>query len=195
MKINEWYIKYKKELYSIYTYIKECEHIFFIAAMYILRTNRTDIRFALMEEKKLNKNEIHSFEYILRQLKKNKPIQYITGKASFYGLDIYINQHILIPRKETEELVHWIIEENKQSFPYCILDIGTGSGCLALVLKKKILSHRYMPLIILIKFLTLLKIMLPYISYLFIFINQMFLLIFLILFLYSTLSSVIHLMY
>ena len=170
----QWYLKYKKELYSIYTDIKECEHIFFIAAMYILRSDKTDIRFALMEEKKLNENEIHSFENILRKLKKNKPIQYITGKASFYGLDIYVNQHVLIPRKETEELVHWIIEESKQSFPYCILDIGTGSGCLALVLKKKILYHRYMPLIILIKFFTVLKIMQTYISYLLIFINQMF---------------------
>jgi release factor glutamine methyltransferase len=77
------------------------------------------------------------FEQALRNLKKGIPVQYITGQAEFYDLGIHVTPEVLIPRPETEELVRWIIEENTQQQPV-IMDIGTGSGCIALALKKHI---------------------------------------------------------
>ncbi|EMS32872.1 Methylase of polypeptide chain release factors [Mariniradius saccharolyticus AK6] len=68
-----------------------------------------------------------------RQLLLNKPIQYILGKAPFYGREFLVNPSVLIPRNETEELVHWILQENK-SPNLRILDIGTGSGCIPITL-------------------------------------------------------------
>ena len=72
---------------------------------------------------------------------KEKPIQYITGEAWFYGLRFEVNENTLIPRPETEELVEWIIESQKskvKSQKISILDIGTGSGCIPISLKKEI---------------------------------------------------------
>lgn len=73
----------------------------------------------------------------LRRLKKNEPLQYILGKTEFYGLQFTVNPAVLIPRNETEELVHWILSENRIENP-SILDIGTGSGCIAISLKKNL---------------------------------------------------------
>lgn len=67
----------------------------------------------------------------------NEPIQYILGKTVFYGLKFDVNKEVLIPRQETEELVDLIIRENTLEKP-SILDIGTGSGCIAISLKKNI---------------------------------------------------------
>jgi len=74
--------------------------------------------------------EIHR---ICRELRKGKPIQYIIGETNFYNCTIKINSHTLIPRPETEELVDLIIKQNR-GFKGSILDIGTGSGCIAVAL-------------------------------------------------------------
>ena len=90
----------------------------------------------------VNKNTIFSCEQmrIVEKYVENLidfvPIQYILGEAFFYGLNFSVNRSTLIPRPETEELVDWIIEENKCRDVQNILDIGTGSGCIAVVLKK-----------------------------------------------------------
>jgi release factor glutamine methyltransferase len=69
-------------------------------------------------------------------LKKGKPIQYITNKAWFLGKEFMVNENVLIPRPETEELVEWVIEyANIKNKPLQILDIGTGSGCIPISLK------------------------------------------------------------
>ncbi len=75
----------------------------------------------------------------LNKLKLNTPIQYILGQTEFYGLPFNVNPAVLIPRPETEELVHWIIDENNKTNPN-ILDIGTGSGCIPVSLKKNIIE-------------------------------------------------------
>lgn len=68
-----------------------------------------------------------------KELLTGKPIQYVTGKAPFYGREFLVNTDVLIPRNETEELVHLILKGNKSS-GLRILDIGTGSGCIPITL-------------------------------------------------------------
>ena len=75
------------------------------------------------------------FRDIVIRLMKHEPIQYITGKAWFYQYIFNVNQHVLIPRPETEELVQNIIQDNQLNCP-SIIDIGTGSGCIPISLKK-----------------------------------------------------------
>ena len=77
---------------------------------------------------------------ILRKLLNEVPIQYLLGTTSFYALDFEINANVLIPRPETEELVDWILSDyKKEPVEDCkILDIGTGSGCIAIALAKNI---------------------------------------------------------
>jgi release factor glutamine methyltransferase len=72
----------------------------------------------------------------LDALLKHEPVQYVTGKAWFYGLEFTVNSHVLIPRPETEELVEWIVKDVQA--PVKILDIGTGSGAIPIALKKEL---------------------------------------------------------
>lgn len=97
----------------------------------------------------ISESELLKFNFAVKDLKKNKPIQYILGKADFYGLKFKVTPDVLIPRPETEELVDLIIKENQDerlktddSRLTTILDIGTGSGCIPIVLKKKIPSAK-----------------------------------------------------
>ena len=73
---------------------------------------------------------------VCEQLARNIPIQYIYQKASFFGLDLYVDERVLIPRQETEELVDWILTTYARQENLRILDIGTGSGAIAIALKK-----------------------------------------------------------
>jgi release factor glutamine methyltransferase len=73
---------------------------------------------------------------IATRLQRGEPVQYVLGQADFYGLKLKVDARVLIPRQETEELVHWILEENGAG-PCRALDIGTGSGCIPLALKKR----------------------------------------------------------
>ena len=89
--------------------------------------------------------KIDSYDAILdalQLLKKEQPIQYILGNTEFYGLPFKVNTHVLIPRPETEELVEWVLKQanNKERTVnnYRILDIGTGSGCIAVSLAKSL---------------------------------------------------------
>ena len=84
-------------------------------------------------------NQHSLVQYYLSQLKLQKPIQYILGTTTFFGIELEVNENVLIPRPETEELVSWIIESNRDKAP-SILDIGTGSGCIAISLAKNIIN-------------------------------------------------------
>lgn len=75
---------------------------------------------------------------IIFRLQKNEPVQYILGETEFYGLRFKVNPSVLIPRPETEELVNWINDEVYPDEKSRILDIGTGSGCIAVALAKNI---------------------------------------------------------
>lgn len=76
-------------------------------------------------------------EQAVTELNNHRPIQHILGTVEFYGCEIKVDHHALIPRPETEELVDWIVAENKADEPV-IVDIGTGTGCIPIALKKKI---------------------------------------------------------
>ncbi len=84
----------------------------------------------------LSDNEKQKIVCIVKRLQNDEPIDYIIGMTEFYGLVFKVNPSVLIPRPETEELVEWILLETKEVNPH-ILDIGTGSGCIAIALAKK----------------------------------------------------------
>jgi release factor glutamine methyltransferase len=100
----------------------------------ITKTRRTDRQ--LRAEQQLTPEQEQQWMAAEHRLLQYEPLQYVTGEAWFYGLHFYVDKHVLIPRPETEELVHWIIEEHGQAHPLQILDIGTGSGCIPVSLKK-----------------------------------------------------------
>ena len=84
----------------------------------------------------LSKEQQAQIELYAEQLLSGKPIQYILGKAWFMGNELMVNEHVLIPRPETEELVEWIISyASIMNKPLSIIDIGTGSGCIPIALK------------------------------------------------------------
>ncbi len=87
------------------------------------------------EEEILTVRETDRVKEIVARLSHHEPIQYILGYTQFWGIPIRVNPSVLIPRPETEELVDWIVRE-EMAGPLRITDIGTGSGCIALALKK-----------------------------------------------------------
>ncbi|CAN5196703.1 peptide chain release factor N(5)-glutamine methyltransferase [soil metagenome] len=102
-----------------------------------LGLSRTEL--ILNQEKTVSESELLKFHFAVKDLKHGRPIQYILGKTFFYGLEFTLNNHVLIPRPETEELVNIILEDAKShSESFSILDIGTGSGCIAIALKKNL---------------------------------------------------------
>lgn len=89
----------------------------------------------------LKAHQQNELENILQRLLSNEPVQYILGETHFCGLRFMVNQDVLIPRPETEELVEWLSEEIRQLPPPArLLDIGTGSGCIPISLSKKFSS-------------------------------------------------------
>lgn len=117
----------------------EIESFFYLILENKQQLKRVDLALKLNLE--FSTNEIEVWDAILMQLQKHIPVQYILGTTSFYGLDFMVNENVLIPRPETEELVEWIINENlkkEKSNDLKILDIGTGSGCIAISLAKNI---------------------------------------------------------
>jgi len=110
---------------------------------------RTIITMVLEKELQLNALRLEMNKYLLltthqqeilekylERLVNHEPVQYILGEADFMDMKFNVNPHVLIPRPETEDLVRWIIESVGQDFSGTILDIGTGSGCIAVALKK-----------------------------------------------------------
>jgi release factor glutamine methyltransferase len=119
----------EKEIESFFYIVLECFH------------NKKRIDLALNPEMEMDALQLLRWESVLCELKKEKPIQYILGETEFYGLPFLVNENTLIPRPETEELVAWILESTKyevQNKKLNLLDIGTGSGCIAISLAKNL---------------------------------------------------------
>lgn len=86
-------------------------------------------------DKSVNQMMADSIMKLANRIVQGEPLQYVTGKAQFLGREFLVNSAVLIPRPETEELVNWIVEENGDK-KISLLDIGTGSGCIALSVKS-----------------------------------------------------------
>ncbi|MFC5044651.1 peptide chain release factor N(5)-glutamine methyltransferase [Aquimarina hainanensis] len=118
---------------------EETLSFFYLITDHLLGMSRVQV--ALELQKKLTIPQKTMFTAAVSQLEKEVPVQYIIGSTNFYGLDFQVSEQVLIPRPETEELVHWIIEDcknRKKEKKIRILDVGTGSGCIAITLAKHI---------------------------------------------------------
>ncbi|CAN1497859.1 HemK Methylase of polypeptide chain release factors [Flavobacteriaceae bacterium] len=138
IKIKEYKAKFIAQLISIYDEM-EAESFFYLILENQRQLRRIDL--ALNIDLVFSKEEILIWNEILEKLQLEIPIQYILGTTHFYGLEFNVNENVLIPRPETEELVEWIISSavNMPKFKNIkILDIGTGSGCIAISLAKNI---------------------------------------------------------
>jgi release factor glutamine methyltransferase len=122
----------RKELAGIYS-AEEIDSLIFLIFEKLKGYSRT--RVLLANEENLTPEDQSSIDQILLRMKGNEPIQYILGETEFFGLPFITVPGVLIPRPETEELVQWILQENKSASP-TILDIGTGTGCIAISLLK-----------------------------------------------------------
>ncbi|MGP8216016.1 MAG: peptide chain release factor N(5)-glutamine methyltransferase [Bacteroidia bacterium] len=113
----------------------EIKNLFFYILSDILQISKITI--ISKPSNQIDENNSQRVLNILEGLKKKIPVQYLLGRVNFYGMELEINPSVLIPRPETEELVEWIINEYKGK-KINILDICTGSGCIALALKKNL---------------------------------------------------------
>jgi release factor glutamine methyltransferase len=141
--IHQAYQQLCSKLYDLYEY-REAEHI----AGWVME----NISGLAKMDRMLNKNlplsvpQKELYEEYSSELLTHKPVQYVLHEAWFYGMHLFVDENVLIPRPETEELVDWVIREIKmaQSGPkqddskLTILDIGTGSGCIAIAIKKNL---------------------------------------------------------
>jgi release factor glutamine methyltransferase len=136
LKIKDLRTNFTNSLSGIYD-SEEILSFFYMLSEEILGLKRVDI--AIHLDKVLSIEEEIAFDKAIERLKKQEPVQYIIGETHFYGMSFMVNKHVLIPRPETEELVDWILQDHVTSgMPVKILDIGTGSGCIAIALAKKI---------------------------------------------------------
>lgn len=114
----------------------EISSFFNILTEFKLKLSRTDI--ALNPSHEINEMDLEFLNTSIQKLESQIPIQYIIGETEFYGLTFKVNENVLIPRPETEELVEWIIKSVDKSKRIKILDIGTGSGCIAISLANNL---------------------------------------------------------
>jgi len=138
MRIKQYRTQFIKELSPFYD-AYEAESFFYLILEDKHKLRQIDL--ALNHELTFSESDFAVWDLLLAQLKKEVPIQYLLGKTNFYGLDFEVNENVLIPRPETEELVEWIVNENSKvdkAKTIKILDIGTGSGCIAISLAKNI---------------------------------------------------------
>jgi release factor glutamine methyltransferase len=137
MELKTFKSKLLQELSAIYDE-QEIESFFYLLLESYHGKKRIDL--ALNPEMEMDASQLVKWEGALSELKNQKPIQYIIGETEFYGLPFLVNENTLIPRPETEELVELIVVESRKSEVESlkILDIGTGSGCIAISLAKNL---------------------------------------------------------
>jgi release factor glutamine methyltransferase len=132
-KIKDIRRYYKQQLLDLYD---ENEIDSFLYILFEEYAGLSKAQILLNADRTISESELLKIHFGAKALMNNKPIQYITGTSDFYGLRFKVNPDVLIPRPETEELVELVIKGNSEKDELSIIDIGTGSGCIAIVLKK-----------------------------------------------------------
>ena len=137
MILKKFQNTFHKELDAIYG-ANEVDSFFNLLTEYYLGLNR--LALALKPNLEINELDEIKFQDALNKLKEELPIQYIIGETEFFGLRFKVNKNTLIPRPETEELVDWVLSQQRltNNQKPNILDIGTGSGCIAITLAKQL---------------------------------------------------------
>ncbi|NOX47970.1 MAG: peptide chain release factor N(5)-glutamine methyltransferase [Chlorobi bacterium] len=132
-KIKDIRRYYKRQLAGLYEE-NEIDSFFYILFEEYAGLSKAQI--LLNAETTISESELLKIHFAVKALMNHKPIQYIIGSSEFYGLKFKVSPDVLIPRPETEELTELVIKENSGKKDLSIMDIGTGSGCIAITLKK-----------------------------------------------------------
>jgi len=136
--LNEWTVLSMLEWATSYFEEKEVKSprlsIEWLLA-YILDIKRLDLY--LKYDRPLSVDELNALRPFVKRRANHEPLQYITGEADFYNCTLAVNQSVLIPRQETEQLVDLICKNHKHAEDLKVLDIGTGSGCIPIAIKKE----------------------------------------------------------
>lgn len=142
MTIDDARKKITKSIATIY-HESEAKNIAELIIEHITKQSR--IESFLKKQKDLSEEETKLLDQSIDRLKKHEPVQYVTNECWFANMKFYVDKNVLIPRPETEELVDWVVrdtslksEVRNQRSEVRILDVGTGSGCIAIALKKKL---------------------------------------------------------
>lgn len=136
--IKDVFSTFKQSLATLYD-ASEIEALTLMIISEIIGSSKTMIK--AFPEQEITLSQSEKLNNILIRLQTGEPVQYILGYTEFYGLTFKVNPSVLIPRPETEELVEWVLNskvKNQKSKVTTILDIGTGSGCIAISLKKNL---------------------------------------------------------
>jgi release factor glutamine methyltransferase len=133
--VKDVFTEYRTQLSALYD-TQEADAI----ALTVLKevTNQTGAYLKAFPEYHLSVEWQGTMKAILKELSTGKPLQYVLGHTEFYGLPFKVNPSVLIPRPETEELVEWVLKSDLPQTDISLLDIGTGSGCIAISLKKNL---------------------------------------------------------
>ncbi|WP_158851503.1 peptide chain release factor N(5)-glutamine methyltransferase [Algibacter sp. L1A34] len=131
MKLKDIKNKFHQELDNLFP-LEEVDSFFYMLIEAYYKISRLNLA---MDSSLEVENEALILD-ALQLLKDQKPIQYILGETEFYGLEFKVNENTLIPRPETEELVNWVLKMKSKTEKINILDIGTGSGCIAISIAK-----------------------------------------------------------
>jgi len=141
--IKDVFITFREELNNVYD-AAETESVTLLTLTEITHLSKAIIK--AFPEREISADQSQQLQNILSQLQTGKPIQYILGTIEFYGLTFNVNPSVLIPRPETEELVEWVLQSlvtdhwSLEGGALKILDIGTGSGCIAISIKENVPS-------------------------------------------------------
>ncbi len=135
MTLNTLKNHFKETLENKYP-IEEINSFYYLLLAHFMKLKRVDI--ALDPNQLIQKVDLDKLTSALNDLSQEIPIQYIMGNTEFFGLQFFVNENVLIPRTETEELVAWVITSTLSGGQTTILDIGTGSGCIAISLAKNL---------------------------------------------------------
>lgn len=138
MLLQEYKINFLSNLSPIYGK-DEVQQFFYILCESILKLSRIEV--SLNYDYTLTEGQLTAFKQAEGRLLKSEPIQYIVGNTYFYGSEFNVNEHTLIPRPETEELVEWVLKDHKENLRN-YLDIGTGTGCIAVSLAKNLPNNK-----------------------------------------------------